>query len=52
MYKKSQNIVVSPDIQKLKEVIIDFRTRIYIDKDADPEEAKLRYHSRLERKKN
>jgi hypothetical protein len=51
MYRKSQPVAVSPDIQNLKEVIIDFRTKIYIDKDADPEEARERYMSRLDRKK-
>ncbi|MFB6317257.1 MULTISPECIES: hypothetical protein [unclassified Saccharicrinis] len=51
MYKKNQPTAVSPDINNLKEVIIDFKTRIYIDKDADAEEAKERYLSRLERRK-
>jgi len=37
-----------PDLSKMQEVIIDFKTRIYIDADADPEEAKKRYRSRLE----
>jgi hypothetical protein len=35
--------IKSPDLSKLKEVIIDFRTRIYIAADADVEEAKNRY---------
>lgn len=33
----------SPDLSKLKEVIIDYRTKIYIAQDADVEEAKNRY---------
>jgi hypothetical protein len=33
----------SPDLSKLKEVIIDHRTRIYIAPDADIEEARTRY---------
>jgi hypothetical protein len=33
----------SPDLSKLKEVIIDHRTKIYIAPDADVEEAKNRY---------
>ncbi len=43
MYKKDQHKQVSPDIKKLQEVIIDFRTRIYIALDADPIEAKKSY---------
>ncbi len=35
--------VKSPDVSKLKEVIIDHRTRIYISPDSDEEEAKKRY---------
>ena len=33
----------SPDLSKMKEVIIDHRTRIYIALDADVEEARTRY---------
>jgi hypothetical protein len=33
----------SPDLSKLKEVIIDHRTRIYIALEADVEEARTRY---------
>jgi hypothetical protein len=33
----------SPDLSKLKEVIIDYRTKIYIAPDADVEEAKNKY---------
>ena len=40
---KKQNNYKSPDVKKLQEVIIDFRTKIYIAVDADPEEAKKRY---------
>jgi len=36
----------SPDLSKLKEVIIDWKTRIYIPQDADVEEARNRYLSR------
>ncbi len=43
MNKKNQNIYQSPDIGKLQEVVIDFRTKIYIAIDADPKEAKKRY---------
>lgn len=41
----------TPDISQLKEVIIDHRTRIYIRKEADPEEAKFRYLNRNTAKK-
>jgi len=46
MFEKKQAIVKSPDLSKLKEVIIDHRTRIYIAPDADIEEARNRYLSR------
>lgn len=36
----------SPDLSKLKEVIIDHKTKIYISPDADEEEAKNRYKFR------
>ena len=36
----------SPDVSKLKEVIIDYKTKIYISPDADEEEAKNRYRFR------
>ena len=36
----------SPDVSKLKEVIIDHKTKIYIPFDADEEEAKNRYKFR------
>ncbi len=43
MNKKNQNNYETPDIGKLQEVVIDFRTKIYIAIDADPIEAKKRY---------
>ena len=36
----------SPDVSKLKEVVIDHKTKIYISPDADEEEAKNRYKFR------
>jgi len=36
----------SPDVSKLKEVIIDHKTRIYISPDADEQEARDRYKYR------
>ena len=50
MFKKKQNNFKSPDLTKLQEVVIDFKTKIYIALGADPEEAKSRYLSRLEDK--
>ncbi len=47
MFKKNTQIVKSPDLSKLREVIIDHRTKIYIDPTADIEEAKSRYLSRI-----
>jgi len=51
MYEKKQNDYKSPDLMKLQVVIIDLRTRIYIALDADPEEARSRYLSRVGNKK-
>ena len=46
MFKTQASLIKSPDISKLKEVIIDHRTKIYIAPGADPEEARHRYLSR------
>jgi hypothetical protein len=43
MFEKRPIIDKSPDLSKLKEVIIDHKTKIYILPDADIEEAKNRY---------
>ena len=51
MFDKKQNIFKSPDLSKMKEVIIDHRTKIYISPDADVEEARSRYLSRMSTKK-
>ena len=36
----------SPDLKKLQAVVINSRTTIFIDKDADPDEAKRIYEER------
>jgi hypothetical protein len=46
MYDKKIVSIASPDMTKLKAVIIDGRTTIYIDKDADPGDAKRLYEER------
>jgi hypothetical protein len=51
MSEPRSNTGKSPDISKMKEVIIDHRTRIYIAPDADVEEARERYLSRNTAKK-
>jgi hypothetical protein len=43
IYDKKQVVHKSPDLNNLQEVVIDHRTRIYIARGADPEEAKNRY---------
>jgi hypothetical protein len=43
MMERKPVVFKSPDLSKLKEVIIDHRTRIYISHDADVEEARTRY---------
>lgn len=45
MLEKKTVVFKSPDLSKLKEVIIDHRTKIYIAPGADVEEAKSRYLS-------
>jgi hypothetical protein len=47
MFEKKSNIFKSPDLSKLREVIIDHRTKIYIAPEADIEEARNRYLSRI-----
>ncbi|MFA5417335.1 MAG: hypothetical protein WC341_02645 [Bacteroidales bacterium] len=51
MYEKKQAVFVSPDLAQLQVVVIDHRTKIYIGRDEDPEEAKERYLSRVGAKK-
>lgn len=51
MGDKKQNGFKSPDLSKMKLVIIDQKTRIYVDSEDDPEEAKQRYLERLVNKK-
>jgi hypothetical protein len=46
MFEKKPSAFKSPDLSKLKEVIIDGRTKIYIAPEADIEEARSRYLSR------
>jgi hypothetical protein len=48
MQEKKQNNFKTPDITKMQEVIINAKTRIYIQIDADPEEARMRYMARQE----
>jgi hypothetical protein len=51
MFEKKPAVIKSPDLSKLKEVIIDHRTRIYIAPGADIDEARNRYLSRITTKK-
>ncbi len=46
MFATKPAVHKSPDLSKMKEVIIDHRTKIYIALDADAEEARSRYHFR------
>jgi hypothetical protein len=43
MFITKQTVIKSPDLSKMKEVVIDHRTKIYIAPDADVEEARSRY---------
>jgi hypothetical protein len=51
MLEKKVVISKSPDLSKLREVVIDHRTKIYIAFDADIEEAKSRYLDRATSKR-
>jgi hypothetical protein len=51
MLVKKNKILISPDLSKFKEVIIDHRTKIYIAFDADIEEARSRYLFRVASRK-
>ena len=46
-FDKKQATFKSPNLSKMQEVIIDDKTRIYIDADADPVEGRKRYLERL-----
>ena len=52
MHDKKTDNIKSPDLSKLQEVVIDYRTKIYIAQGADPEEAKNKYLSRFGNKKS
>jgi hypothetical protein len=43
MFEKKPIVFKSPDVTKLREVVIDHKTKIYIPMEADIEEAKKRY---------
>jgi len=45
MMEKKQNNLDAPDMSKLKAVVIDEKTRIYVPLDMDPEKARERYWS-------
>ena len=52
MIEKKPIIFKSPDLSKLKEVVIDHRTKIYIAPDEDVEEVRNRYLSRMTNKRS
>jgi hypothetical protein len=47
MFEKKAVVFKSPDLSKLREVIIDHRTKIYIAPGADIDEARNRYLTRI-----
>ena len=51
MKEKKAHSYTSPDLSTLQEVVIDLRTKIYIPKGDDPEEARSRYLARVSAKK-
>ncbi|MGD0582807.1 MAG: hypothetical protein ABR974_07660 [Bacteroidales bacterium] len=48
MQERKRINLKSPDITKMQEVIINYKTKIYIEIGADPEEARFRHLNRLE----
>jgi len=48
MFEKKQSSFNSPDMSKLKAVVINEKTRIYVPLDVDPEIARARYWSHRE----
>ena len=52
MADKKPETLKSPDISKLKEVIIDHRTKIYVSPDADIGEIRNRYLARKTNKRS
>lgn len=46
MQEKKRLIFKSPDISQMQEVIINYKTKIYIAMGADPEEARSRHMNR------
>lgn len=51
MIEKKPVVHSSPDLSKMKEVVIDHRTKIYIAQSADASEAKSRYLANLKNRK-
>ncbi len=51
MIEKKPVVHNSPDLSKMKEVVIDHRTRIYIALNADAGEAKSRYLANLKNRR-
>ena len=50
MHERKQIIFKTPDITKMQEVIINYKTKLYIAMGADPEEARSRYLNRPDSK--
>jgi hypothetical protein len=51
MLEKKQSTFSTPDLKKMQEVVIDFRTKIYIGLNDDPKIARERYLSRFNKMK-
>jgi hypothetical protein len=47
-YDKKPILFKTPDLSKMQEVVIDMKTRIYIELGADPIKARERYLARIE----
>lgn len=45
-----KNNLQSPDLSKLRAVLVDFKTTIFIAKGADPEKARIKYREQMNNK--
>lgn len=50
MQERKQIVFKTPDITKMQEVVINYRTKLYIAIDADPELARSKYWARQDAK--
>lgn len=50
MKEVRKNTPQSPDLSKLRAVLVDYKTTIFIAKGADPEKARMKYQEQMNNK--